>query len=281
MFPTSLTKDVLSGGIPDAFDWLLFALESQQKSSVFVDAAESQKKLQSLTAAQRASVRPITGVSTLEERLGSWLARAESDSTPEEFLTQFHTISLPTWDHYTHIRIAYVIITTFGRQKGIYLPSFAILHLTIRVPGKDMVFSGLEEYIAHPNAQGQTRGRTFHITMTYFWIQIVHFGILNMPTNMHSLPGLALPTVPDPPTAPTSSRATLSPSAFPQFLLMNPHVADPALWSDYYSKNLMMSPLAKAEMVLPDRKPLPNLVIRDAIKGAGGGGGRVILSDKA
>ena len=54
----------------------------------------------------------------LAKRLEEWVERAERDSTPEEFITQFHNYSLPSWDHYTHVRIAYVILTMYGRSKG-------------------------------------------------------------------------------------------------------------------------------------------------------------------
>lgn len=64
---------------------------------------------------------------------------------------------------------------------------------------------------------------------------------------------------------PLSSSSTPSPDDFARFLLLNPYVVDGNLWSEYYSKELMMSPKGKAEMVLPDKKPLPNLVVRDAI----------------
>lgn len=37
------------------------------------------------------------------------------------------------------------------------------------------------------------------------------------------------------------------------------------LWADYYSKDVMMSVEAKQGPVLPDVKPLPNLIVRDAI----------------
>ncbi|KAF8897788.1 ADP-ribosylation factor family-domain-containing protein [Infundibulicybe gibba] len=132
---------------------------------------------------------------TLTEKLESWLTRAGGDSPPAEFLSQF----------------PYIALTTYGRQEG-----------------KDMIFDGIERYIRQSS---QTTGRTFHFTMTYFWIQIVHFGSKD----------------------------------FERFLLLNPHVADGNLWADYYSKDVMMNPKAKSEMVLPDRKPLPNLVVRDAI----------------
>ena len=125
-----------------------------------------------------------------------------------------------------------------------------------------MIFDGIERYIAKST---QTRGRTFHMTMTYFWIQIVHFGIRSMPP-MYSLP------------SPTDSSSTLveeavqktealSPSLddFSAFLMLNPYVTDGNLWSNYFSKVVMMSPEAKSGVVLPDKKPLPNMVARDAV----------------
>ena len=127
-----------------------------------------------------------------------------------------------------------------------------------------MIFDGIERYIAKSSTQ--TRGRTFHTTMTYFWIQIVHFGIRSMPP-MYSLP------------SPTDSSFTLveeagvqkteapSPSLddFSAFIMLNPYVTDGNLWSNYFSKVVMMSPEAKSGVVLPDKKPLPNMVVRDAV----------------
>jgi hypothetical protein len=118
-----------------------------------------------------------------------------------------------------------------------------------------MIFDGIEKYIAQ---SPQTRGRTFHVTMTYFWIQIVHLGIRNIVT---SAPSNASSS-----TQSLTTSSDVSPDQFPAFLLLNPYVVDGNLWADYYSKEVMMSPAAKAGMVLPDRKPLPNLVIRDAIQ---------------
>jgi len=108
--------------------------------------------------------------------------------------------------------------------------------------GKNIIFKSLEDYIA--NSQ-QTKGRSFHVTMTYFWIQIVHLGIRSTP--------------------PVSGSTNSSLNEFGRFLLANPHVVDGNLWSDFYSKDVLMSLEAKTAMVLPDKKPLPNLVARDAI----------------
>ncbi|KAK0462486.1 ADP-ribosylation factor [Desarmillaria tabescens] len=173
----------------------------------------------------------------LDKKLSAWLARTETDTPPEEFIAQFLSAKLSAWDHYTHIRIAYVILTTYGRQKG-----------------KDMIFDGIEKFIARSSIAS---GRTYHVTMTYFWIQLVHLGIRNMP----------------PSSALNASDITLvesfepSPEDFIRFLLMNSHllVGNLSLWTVFYSKDVMMSPEAKAGVVLPDKKPLPNLVVRDAI----------------
>lgn len=85
--------------------------------------------------------------------------------------------------------------------------------------------------------------------MTYFWIQIVHLGIQNTPSNSDATQSVL--------------------NEFARFLLVNPHVVDGNLWSDFYSKDVLMSLEAKTAMVLPDKKPLPNLVARDAITSFG------------
>lgn len=119
--------------------------------------------------------------------------------------------------------------------------------------GKNIVFSGIQSYLAN-NATSQTNARKFHFTMTYFWIQIVHFGIQNLPPNI--LPPLGTSVYP-------------STDDFFRFLMVNPHVTDGGLWMDYYTKGAIMSATAREEMVLPDRKPLPSVVARDAVQGFG------------
>ncbi|KAF7377772.1 ADP-ribosylation factor [Mycena sanguinolenta] len=219
----TLNQSLTDGPLPDAFGWLLMALESTRQGKPI--------------STQPAKVIPARTPSVLEERLPSWLIRAESDSPAKEFLHQFDAIKLPAWDHYTHIRIAYLLLTEYGRQK-------------------DKIFEGIERYIQQSD---QTKGRTFHVTMTYFWVQIVHFGIRSTPPFIHSDTDSDLGSgsleQPDSPEL----------DDFPRFLLLNPYVANGNLWADYYSKEVMMSVEAKQGPLLPDIKPLPNLVIRDAI----------------
>ncbi|KAJ7318115.1 ADP-ribosylation factor [Mycena albidolilacea] len=224
----TLTQSLTDGALPDAFGWLLMALESVRKGNA--------------PPSQISKLVPARTMHVLEERLPSWLLRAEGDSSAAEFLRQFETINLPAWDHYTHIRIAYLMLTQYGRQKG-----------------KDKIFQGIERYIEQ---SAQTGGRTFHVTMTYFWVQIVHFGIRSTPQLVRSESDagsdLGSRSLDDPDDSPELDD-------FPRFLLLNPYVADGNLWAEYYSKDVMMSVEAKQGPVLPDIKPLPNLVVRDAI----------------
>ncbi|KAJ3735968.1 ADP-ribosylation factor [Lentinula guzmanii] len=209
IFRVSLVQDNdnQSANLVPAFDWLLANLKN----------------------------RPLIPDATATKKLNEWISRAQSESTTEEdFLTQFHSINLPSWDHYTHIRLAYVILTTFGRQKG-----------------KNMIFTGIEKYI-NQSSKTQTRSRTFHVTMTYFWIQIVHFGICRM-------------LIPTPSTSPNpqdtkNNEKNKKNQLFAQFILSNPFVTQGNLWEEYYSREVIMSPEAKEGMVFPDRKPLPSLI---------------------
>ncbi|KAG6836609.1 hypothetical protein H0H93_006159 [Arthromyces matolae] len=223
IFGTSLTSPMDKTGLPEAFGWLSYALES---------AAAGRK-----TTRVQPTIPKQRDPSRLGEKVESWVTRSETDDDSNQTISQFHSLSLPAWDHYTHIRIAFLLLTTYGRQKG-----------------KDMIFEGIERYISE---SPQARGRTFHVTMTYFWIQVVHLGIRNM------LPSNDLKTSDT--TLPSSISGMASPDQFTLFLALNPYVADGNLWADYYSKEMMMSPIAKAGMVLPDKKQLPNLVVRDAI----------------
>ncbi|KAG8736814.1 hypothetical protein FRC12_017432 [Ceratobasidium sp. 428] len=210
IFATSLTSNDYLKTVTPAMNWLHDVLAGVEAKQPVLDSPAAQ-----------------VPADPLAEKLTSWIDRASKDVSPGEFLEKFETINLPSWDHYTHIRIAYTILKTYGRQKG-----------------KTMIFDGLEKYI---KTSPQTTGRTFHVTMTYFWIQVVHFGIQSMPRE-------------------SEIEDNEENKDFGRFLLLNPYVADGNLWADYYTKGVIMTPEAKEQMVLPDKKPLPNLIARDSIR---------------
>ncbi|TDL23003.1 hypothetical protein BD410DRAFT_839311 [Rickenella mellea] len=196
----------------------------------------------------------------------SFLSRAEEDSSPSVFLRQFHEYDLPSWDHYSHIRLTYLILVIHGRQK-------------------DMIFDGIKNYMEKSK---RTTGRSFHLTMTYFWIQMVHFGIQSMPVAPlrparaieKEMKGDGASTILRDPEdgfvvakeAEVSVTTLAEPSAskesdldFHRFLLLNPYVVDENLWADYYSEDVIITRNAKESFVLPDKKHLPNLVARDGV----------------
>ncbi|KAF9444491.1 P-loop containing nucleoside triphosphate hydrolase protein [Macrolepiota fuliginosa MF-IS2] len=226
IFPTSIVRGLgPESGLPQAFDWLKAAIpiaRSGGTKAPLIPEAPKPKLLPHQTN--------VRSPGNLAQKLNEWLGRIEQDSTPDMFLSQFEQVALPQWDHYTHIRLAFLILKIHGRQKG-----------------KDMIFKGIQKYIAESKGL-QTTGRTYHTTMTYFWIQIVHFGIQN--------------TVP----SGTDNGSEGLDDEFARFLIVNPYMADGQLWLDYYSKDVIMSSEAKTSMVFPDKKPLPSIPIRDYVK---------------
>jgi hypothetical protein len=100
-------------------------------------------------------------LSAQEQLLREWLER--EDSPDDVFLQEFNTYTLDKWDHYTHLRVAWLLLTRHGRQQGM-----------------DLIFNGIQSFIQNsPRTQRSDTGRgtTFHQTMTYFWVHMVHYAI--------------------------------------------------------------------------------------------------------
>lgn len=94
--------------------------------------------------------------------------------------------------------------------------------------------------------------------MTYFWVQIVHLAIVNMGVpseESHTLRAQGSQI----------QDYTPDPDEFRRFLLSNPFIVDGQLWSDYYSKEVLMDKKAKEEFVLPDLEPLPNVLQKERV----------------
>jgi hypothetical protein len=76
--------------------------------------------------------------------------------------------------------------------------------------------------------------------MTTFYLHMIHISLLDFTTQ-------------NPSNLPKSTD-------FPKFLLSNPHLMSPQLWSAYYTKDTLFSPTAKSAWVLPDLRPLPTYI---------------------
>lgn len=80
-----------------------------------------------------------------------------TDLTDDQFLVEFERCSLSTWSHRTHLRMAWLYLTRFGRRQGV-----------------QKIFDGIKRFIDQSPVARKT---TFHFTMTYFWIQMIDLAI--------------------------------------------------------------------------------------------------------
>jgi hypothetical protein len=120
-----------------------------------------------------------------------WLKRV--DQADDVFLQEIRDFSAQVWDHYTHLRLAFVVLKQNGRQKAI-----------------PQIFDLIRSFIENSK---RTNGKTFHVTMTYFWIHMIHFAIVQTGTQSDD---------------------------WKTFLLMNPLLANGGLYLHYYTKDLML-----------------------------------------
>lgn len=183
----------------------------------------------------------------LEALLLEWLERPDLPSN--EFLLQLEEATLDVWDHYTHLRIAWLFLTKHGRRVGM-----------------EKIFSSIESFIKRSprtKRSDTSRGTTFHETMTYFWVHMVHYAMVTMQT--------AVPRADDTTTnesgvqhvneiAENDEEESLRLS-FKKFLLMNPQLVNGGLFLHYYSKQrILMNAEARSAVLLPDIRPLPSVV---------------------
>jgi hypothetical protein len=208
VFPScGLTGDGLYEGI----DWLLHALEARRVGAE--EFAEQPKEVMTQNSRSDEENR-------LESMFQEWLTR--HDEPDDDFLRSLDDYSLSSWDHRTHLRIAWVLLTKHGRREGL-----------------KRIFSGIKKFIENSprtrrTGSPESRGMTFHETMTYFWSHMVHYAIV----------------------------ATKNPdNTFVGFLLMNPQLSNGGLFLHYYSKQrMLLDPEARSSVLLPDKVPLPSIV---------------------
>jgi small GTP-binding protein len=211
-------------GLYEGLGWLVEALHGKatdisgaETSEAVADPLPSSS---TTSTAESATEKP----SVLEE----WLTRVDDDD--DSFLQRLEDLTLDNWDHYTHLRIAYVLLKRLGRSQA--MPR--IFHLI-------KTFIERSPHLNHPSQltggsnSAPPRRSTFHETMTYFWVHMVHYALASTPP----------PMVDD----------------FHSFLLLNPQLSNSGLFLTYYSKKLMLqTPEARSQVLLADVRPLPSLL---------------------
>eukprot|EP00164_Ancoracysta_twista_P002880 GFYU01003834.1.p1 GENE.GFYU01003834.1~~GFYU01003834.1.p1 ORF type:complete len:819 (-),score=232.03 GFYU01003834.1:171-2627(-) len=171
----------------------------------------------------------------LRERLHS--SKDEPESA-ELFLTEFAAGKVARFDHRAHIRMAFHALLSCIRD-GVSYPE-----------ATRRVLQLLKDFFA--NADKTQIRQTFHVTMTMYWVHTVHAALRSFLNYL----GSSDATV-------STAESSTDEELFTQFLERHLEVMWASSWAVHYSKELMMSPRAKAEYVLPDKKPLPAYLALD------------------
>ncbi|KAF5531517.1 ubiquitin thiolesterase L3 [Fusarium phyllophilum] len=161
-----------------------------------------------------------------EEELRNKIRTANAESADANtFWESFLDGSLEAWDHYTHLRAGFFIMhDCFGKGVG--------------------VLECADEFMTHLNRLREGNPERFrntaHKTMTIFWLHQIQVAAIEYQAHFH--PGIF------------PSR-----EAYVDIVFSAPHLMNSNLWRAYYSKDLLFSPLARANYSLPDLQPLPTI----------------------
>lgn len=149
--------------------------------------------------------------------LENW--KQKIDVSDQEYLSQIENLNLEKWDHRSLLRLAFILLRDDGRRVG--LANY---------------FRLVRKVADHLSARDPKTSKAYHETITYFWIQMVHFAIAS--------------------TNPL-------PSNFMSFILLNPNLVNEQLYLNYYSTHLINSTDSNLVAALPDLKPLPSIVPKE------------------
>jgi hypothetical protein len=214
-------------GLYEGLDWLSETLKQPKPLMNPTRVTEEEKEGQ--TQQEKELTPEEKEAKRMEDLMLEWLDRV--DVPDDEFLQSLDDITLDVWDHYTHLRIAWLYLTRSPQRR------VAI----------EQIFSGIKKFIElspRTKRSDTSRGTTFHETMTYFWCHMVHYAIMatKNPSN-----------------------------TFKTFLFMNPQLANGGMFLHYYSKKrMLLDPEARATVLLPDLHPLPSL-LSGVTSGSGAG----------
>ncbi|KAF1973761.1 hypothetical protein BU23DRAFT_598665 [Bimuria novae-zelandiae CBS 107.79] len=160
---------------------------------------------------------------------------ASAEPNDDAFWTSFFTASIPTWDHYTHLRAGYFTLLPYLTNPSTPHP----------------ILPAANDFLTHLSRLRSSRpekfGNTAHKTMTVFWLaQLLSAA-----------------------RAFDEGRGLLTRGAFADVLVKSPWLMDGGLWKGYYSRERMFSKEARQGWRTPDLKTLPVEVSGDDLdKGA-------------
>lgn len=237
-----LSASVCDGtGVPEILDWMESALRKGKRelsttapstTTTAEGGAQSNPASAGTTGPTQANV-PLDLASVLSAAppvtrtiMEHWVER--EDEPESDFLTKLENFQLDIWDHYTHVRIAWVLIKKHGIKDGFTL-----------------VEGALRAFIEN---SARTDSRSFHATMTRFWCHMIVYcmelavweGKTQQTGDFKAFIGAIC--------APNSAIGQHAP------------LWDKALFKRYYSSHAMFKAEARAEASPPDLQALPDIV---------------------
>ena len=249
------TTAITGEGLYEGMDWLCDTLKNKKKSPVGGDDHSSNDSKEKGNGSVSPTTAAATAVSSPEEALlVEWLQRVDDDD--DVFLQKLEDATLELWDHYTHLRIAYLNLSRHGRRVGM-----------------SNIFRSIQSFIERsPRTKRSdiSRGTTFHETMTYFWVHMVDYAMHTMAKVPSTTPSSALKdassssassSVEDMSSSSSSSSSGTQLNPFKIFLLLNPQLSNGGLFLHYFSKKrMLLDAEARTSVLLPDLRPLPSLL---------------------
>jgi ADP-ribosylation factor protein 1 len=141
----SFSNNGEEGGHKEIFRWIENELSKNPKQKVVnkqVIVNNSENKLKWMNVEEKFKSIPIS---------------VSDNYNDDEFITLIENYQLQIWDHKTHLRLGFIVLKRDGRRKAV-----------------GVIMKMIDEFIKNSN---RTNGKTFHLTMTYFWIHMLHFAI--------------------------------------------------------------------------------------------------------
>lgn len=173
---------------------------------------------------------------TFKVTWNNWIQRPVLDND-DNILEKLRCYELDIWDHYTHVRIAYIFLLRHGKEEG-------CRH----------VVNSLADFIANsPRTQMPNGGdgRSFHHTMTRFWCSLIYYWIECYSYHIHI--GNVRQDV-----------SLIIESDFHGFLRFvaencdaTTDIVDKGLFRQYYSTSVIFGEAARNNFVPPDIKEFP------------------------
>eukprot|EP00743_Colponemidia_sp_Colp-15_P002732 GILK01002959.1.p1 GENE.GILK01002959.1~~GILK01002959.1.p1 ORF type:complete len:391 (-),score=59.54 GILK01002959.1:179-1351(-) len=220
---------ITGDGLEPAMQWLSRELSVMLAADVAIGNKQRLPELiQQRTATEEANFEELI---TKQFDIDRYWGHIFADLSHEEFLRQFEASSLPTLPHAAKIRMMWLYLSRISdRTQG-------------RKQAVSAILDGLQRHY-------HSRGQVFHLTHSYFWLQLVDLAI-------HNPAQLSNESAEDAHGNPEADGL----SDFRHFVEGNSFVLNEDLVMDYYSIKLIFhQPASATEFVLPDLKPLPSVL---------------------